>query len=314
MPGSAYYKIAKQVAFWLSIVPECQINCSTKSIVDSLSAIKLEKGELLVSFDVVSLYTNVPVMEAIQVCADLLYDKCCMPVDKDTFIVLAKLASCDVIMLTPDGYYRQVDGLAMGSPCAPLLANGWLSQYDSQIRDNAKWYFRYMDDIFREIAETKYDSKLEEVNTYHDSLGFTGEKEHEGALPALDSKLINNDGVLSSTWYCKPTDTGLIMNFHALAPMKYKRAAVIGFVHRIYRACSNWQNFHESLERAKSILLKNQYPPSFTEKLIHETLPTSSSVKSEMRSDQALALAVQMIADSLNHKLDVQKQKSAKIK
>ena len=33
-----------------------------------------------------------------------------------------------------------------------------------------------------------------------------------------------------------------------------------------------------------------------------------------MRSDQALALAVQMIADSLNHKLDVQKQKSAKIK
>ena len=211
-------------------------------------------------------------MEAIQVCADLLYDKCCMPVDKDTFIVLAKLASCDVIMLTLDGYYRQVDGLAMGSPCAPLLANGWLSQYDSQIRDNAKLYFRYMDDIFREIAETKYDSKLEEVNTYHDSLGFTGEKEHEGALPALDSKLINNDGVLSSTWYCKPTDTGLIMNFHALAPMKYKRAAVIGFVHRIYRACSNWQNFHESLERAKSILLKNQYPPSFTEKLIHETL------------------------------------------
>ena len=79
-------------------------------------------------------------MEAIQVCADLLYDKCCMPVDKDTFIVLAKLASCDVIMLTPDGYYRQVDGLAMGSPCAPLLANGWLSQYDSQIRDNANLY------------------------------------------------------------------------------------------------------------------------------------------------------------------------------
>ena len=74
---------------------------------------------------------------------------------------------------------------------------------------------------------------------------------------------------------------GLIINFHALAPMKYKRAAVIGFVHRIYRACSNWQNFHESLERAKSILLKNQYPPSFTEKLIHETL--SKIIKCEVK-------------------------------
>ena len=62
------------------------------------------------------------------------------------------IASCNVIMLTPDGYYRQIDGLAMGSPCAPLLANGWLSQFDSQIKDSAKIYFRFMDDIFREIS------------------------------------------------------------------------------------------------------------------------------------------------------------------
>ena len=272
MPGSAYYNTAKQIATWLSLVLECQINCSTKSIVDSLSTVKLEKDEILVSFDVVSLYTNVPVMESIKTCADLLYAKYTLPVDKDVFIQLAKLASCDVVMLTPDGYYKQVDGLAMGSPCAPLLANGWLSQYDSQIRDNAKLYFRYMDDILREITETRYDSKLEEINALHDSLAFTGEKEKAGTLPVLDAKLINKDGVLSSTWYCKPTDTGLIMNFHALAPMKYKRAAVIGFVHRIHRACSNWENFHESIERAKTIMFKNQYPPSFTEKLIHDTL------------------------------------------
>ena len=119
MPGSAYYNTAKQIATWLSLVPECQINCSTKSIVDSLSTVKLEKDEILVSFDVVSLYTNVPVMESIQTCADLLYAKYTLPVDKDVFIQLAKLASCDVVMLTPDGYYKQVDGLAMGSPYVP---------------------------------------------------------------------------------------------------------------------------------------------------------------------------------------------------
>ena len=62
------------------------------------------------------------------------------------------------------------------------------------------------------------------------------------------------------------------MNFHALAPVKYKRATVIGFVHRIYRACSDWANFHQSLERAKNILLKNEYPPSFTDKYIRETI------------------------------------------
>ena len=85
-------------------------------------------------------------------------------------------------------------------------------------------------------------------------------------------KIKNCEGKLSSTWYSKPTDTGLIMNFHSLAPKKYKRSVVSGFVHRIYRACSNWTLFHESLEKAKTILTNNQYPSIFYEKIIHETL------------------------------------------
>ena len=66
----------------------------------------------------------------------------------------------------------------------------------------------------------------------------TGEKECNGILPALDTKLMNKEGTLSATWYSKPTDTGLVMNYHALAPVKYKKAVVIGFGHRIFRACS----------------------------------------------------------------------------
>ena len=67
MPGSVYYNVAKQVAKWLSFIPECQINCDTKTICDTLSTVTLDENEELVSFDVVSLYTNVPVMEAIHV-------------------------------------------------------------------------------------------------------------------------------------------------------------------------------------------------------------------------------------------------------
>ena len=49
------------------------------------------------------------------------------PVSKETFIELATMSNCNVLMLTHDGFYRQKDGLAMGSPPAPILANGWLS-------------------------------------------------------------------------------------------------------------------------------------------------------------------------------------------
>ena len=79
----------------------------------------------MISFDVTSLYTNVPVDEAIQLAADKLYsgnpDIKCPPVDRDTFITLTNLASKNVVMWTPDGYYRQKDGLVMGSqPAGPL--------------------------------------------------------------------------------------------------------------------------------------------------------------------------------------------------
>ena len=98
----------------------------------------------------------------------------------------------------------------------------------------------------------------------------------EAKLPFLDMRLIHNllTGELSSTWYNKPTDTGLIMNYHSLAPKRYKRSVVSGFVYRIYRACSNWKNFHSSLDKAKQILERNQYPPAFYDPIIKTTLDT----------------------------------------
>ena len=52
------------------------------------------------------------------------------PVSKDTFKKLLAISTCDVLMLTHDGCYRQKDGLAMGSPPAPPLANALLYKFD----------------------------------------------------------------------------------------------------------------------------------------------------------------------------------------
>ena len=139
MPGSAYHAVAQQVADWLETVPECRINSSTKMISEKMKEIELEEDEELVSFDVSSLYTNVPVIESILWCADLLFKEGSKkpPVSKATFIELAKIASCNVVMQTHDGFYKQIDGLAMGSPPAPHLANGWMSKFDQTIKGDA---------------------------------------------------------------------------------------------------------------------------------------------------------------------------------
>ena len=160
----------------------------------------------------------------------------------------------------------------MGAKPAPPLANVWLAKYEPIIRDSAKIFDRYMDDIIREIKKSRIQDKLNELNQLHPNLKFTMEIEEEGKLAFLDIEIVHHGNVLSSTWYVKPTDTGLIMNFHALAPKRYKRSVVQSFVHRIYRCCSSWENVTASLERAKDILMKNQYPPDFYNPIIEDAI------------------------------------------
>ena len=274
MPGSPYYKVAEKVTKWLSIVPEWKINCSTMKTVDQLKDVTLDPDEVLISFDVSSLYTNVPVNEAIEEAADRLYsgDFPTPLVSKETFITLTKLSTTNVILSTHDGLYRQIDGLAMGSQPAPPLANICLSKFEPDIKDDAKIFERYMDDTLRTIKAEMIETKLHGINGLHPNLKFTIEVEQEGRLPFLDICILHVDSHLHSTWYTKPTDTGLVMNFRALAPKRYKRSVVEGLVYRVCRACSHWKHFNASLGKAKDMLEQNQYPPQFYDPIIKATI------------------------------------------
>ena len=273
MPGSPYQRVAKQVAAWLSLVPECNINTSTDKVAKQLQSTVLSEDETLISFDVTSLYTNVPVKESIQICADLLFSRVHMgDIDKETFIALAELSCCNVLFSTHLGYYIQRDGLAMGSPPAPHLANGWLSKFDETIKSDSSLYERYMDDVICAVRKGSVNERLRMINNLHPNLAFTRELEKDGVIAFLDMLIHDNGGKLSSSWYRKPTDTGLTLNFHALAPTKYKKSVVRSFIHRIYRSCSTWQHFHSGVASALEILHKNQYPLSFVEPIIHDTI------------------------------------------
>ena len=76
-----------------------------------------------------------------------------------------------MILSTHDGL--QVDGLTMGSPLAPHLANGWMSQFDNKGKGTSTLYTRYMDDILSECKADDVEAKLAEANQLHLSLKFT---------------------------------------------------------------------------------------------------------------------------------------------
>ena len=77
---------------------------------------------------------------------------------------IATLLCTNVLIQTHDGTYKEIDGLAMGSPPESLLSNIWLLKYGPNIRDNAKLFEHYMDDIVRTIKFDLTEHKLVEIN------------------------------------------------------------------------------------------------------------------------------------------------------
>ena len=70
-------------------------------------------------------FTNIPWVETIQMCADPLYGSNLIPpsMDEDVFIELMNIATTSIEFSCISKMYKQIDGVAMGSPLGPALAN-----------------------------------------------------------------------------------------------------------------------------------------------------------------------------------------------
>ena len=90
----------------------------------------------LCSFDISSLFTNVPLVETIQLCADALHNNNVLPqpsFPRDIFVELMQLATSSVEFSFNNNMYRQIDGVAMGSPLGPALANIFIGYQEEKL-------------------------------------------------------------------------------------------------------------------------------------------------------------------------------------
>ena len=82
-----------------------------------------ESNLVMASFDVESLLTNITLQETINLCADILFnDK--PNIDeftKTNFHELLTVTLSETLILFNNEYYKQIDGVEMGSPLGPTL-------------------------------------------------------------------------------------------------------------------------------------------------------------------------------------------------
>ena len=87
---------------------------------------------IMASLDAESLFTNIPLDETIENCINDLFSNN-DTVDnsiKEDLKELPKFASCKSFFTFHNKYYCQLDGVAMGSPLGPTLANTFLCHFE----------------------------------------------------------------------------------------------------------------------------------------------------------------------------------------
>ena len=85
----------------------------------------------MASLDVDSLFTNIPLDETIDICVDNLYNDNENPpnIPKHDFCNLVNIATKESFFMFNNKYYKQVDGVAMGSSLGPVLANIFMCSF-----------------------------------------------------------------------------------------------------------------------------------------------------------------------------------------
>ena len=149
--------------------------------------------KFLVSYDVTSLFTNIPLQETIDIAINLLFNhNVKLNITRKKLKKLFLFATPQTRFIFNSKFYNQIDEVAMGSPLAPVLANIFMGFHGSKWLNECnlnkpKFYLRYVDDILAAFDNEKDSLNfLNFLNNRHLNIKFTIEKQINHSIASLD--------------------------------------------------------------------------------------------------------------------------------
>ena len=195
----------------------------TKTLLEDLRNLKLEKDECLVSFDVKALFTSVPIQPAIHVIQKLLEEdqdlKLRTSMSVNHIISLLEFCLCSKYFTFKGRFYEKQEGAAMGSPICPIVANLYMEDLETKAIQSAQnppsFWRRYVDVALTIIKSSQIDIFLQHLNSIDQNIQFTKEDSRpDDSMPFLDILITpKEDGSLKTTVYRKPTHTDLYLQW-----------------------------------------------------------------------------------------------------
>jgi len=282
MIGSAQYNVAKTLVKLLKPLINNPLECKDSfEFVEKIINLEVNsESETMVSFDVVNLFTNIPLEETIQLCVDLwdeLVEDKSKSMSTKALKALLEFSTKNVPFLFNDDWYMQIDGVAMGSPLAPLMASIFLQNLEQKFKNFTGelpiFYTRYVDDTFLIFKKKEnVNSFLNFINNLHPNINFTCESEINNKISFLDVLIEKKQNRFMTGVYRKPTDTGLYSTPSSFCDPKYNRNMIKGLVHRVWSLTSSFEIFDKEIDTLHNRLSNNGYNKKYLNNIIKNTV------------------------------------------
>ncbi len=116
--------------------------------VSKLRGIKISNDEIMLTLDIENLYPPIPIEEVTRIIVEKLsvHSK----ISSKTLERFLKFCTTEYCFKFRDRFFKQVKGVSMGTPIAPVISEVFLFEIDRVIAGypSVKCYFRYVDDCF----------------------------------------------------------------------------------------------------------------------------------------------------------------------
>ena len=165
---------------------------------------------VIASFDIESLFTKITLQETIALCVENLFkDRAHVDnLSKGSFRELFIRTLSESLFLFDQEFYKQHDGIAMGFPLRPTLANVFLCYHEKVWLQNYPFEFkpiiyrRYVADTFPLFRSKHYIDKFRNyLNHQRKNIRFTSEIENENCISFFDTKISSDNNNFTTSVY-----------------------------------------------------------------------------------------------------------------
>ena len=294
--GSIGYSTSRYLADILAPLlskTECHVQ-NSKDFAEAVLGLTIQDGDIFNSHDVVSLFTNTPIDDTIEIIRKRLSEDTTLGdrtnLTVDDIIGLLHFVLTTTYFQFNGQIYRQKFGAAMGSPVSAIVANFFMENLENIAIETAsggakpKFWKRYVDDVFEVVNKDNVENLTDHLNRIDPtgSIKFTYEQEQDQQIPFLDTLVTRKeDGSVKLQVYRKKTHTDQYLNFSSHHPIQHK----LGVIRTLFDRCENIVSEENDRkveeEHIREAMKKCGYPNWTFKKVKHQKYLKSKKVKSK---------------------------------